>query len=80
MAENTHNYLSLLIFLPVIGAIVVGFLQAGDASLKRFGLGVTLINLMISIPVIMAFDRGTSQMQFVERYPWVPAFNIEYAV
>lgn len=48
--------------------------------MKQFALGLTLVNFLISVTLLPAFDGGTHAMQFVERYPWVPSFNIHYAV
>ncbi|MFQ5771292.1 MAG: NuoM family protein, partial [bacterium] len=34
--------------------------------------------LLIAVWIFMNFDRGTTMMQFVEQYKWIPSFNIEY--
>ncbi len=48
--------------------------------MKGSALGLTIANFLLSILLLPAFDTGTPAMQFVERYPWVPSFNIQYAV
>ena len=71
--------LSLLVWLPVAGGIAV--LCAGDRNAnaaKWVALVFALATLAICIPLWMYFDQSTSALQFVERMPWVPSFNIEY--
>jgi len=38
----------------------------------------TAVPLVLGILLYAAFDRSVPGMQFVERIPWIPAFNIEY--
>lgn len=78
---NIEGYLlSILIWLPIIGGLVV--LMTGDdakAEIARIvALGVSLATFVISIPLYTKFQTGSAAMQFVERVPWIKAFNIEY--
>ena len=75
-----RHLLSILIFLPLIGGILLAFLRSSPESIKRTSFGITLLNFVISIPLFVNFNKATHEMQFVERADWVPAFNIEYAV
>ena len=75
----TH-LLSILIFLPLIGGILLAFVRSSPEFLKRISLGITLLNFLVSISLFVNFNTATHEMQFVERADWIPAFNIEYAV
>jgi NADH-quinone oxidoreductase subunit M len=79
VVETGYPLLSIVVFLPLAGALAAMVLRSGDA-VKWLALGTTLITLVASIPLWTAFDRGTHAFQFVEEYAWIPTFNINYAV
>lgn len=70
--------LSLLIFLPIAGGLLT--LLCGDrATIARpVALLFSILTMLVSFGLYLGFDTSTAQMQFVERFPWVTAFNIEY--
>lgn len=78
--ESTGHLLSWVIFLPLAGAIIIGFFRGSEGSIRWLALGFTSLNLIISLPLWSRFDITTSEMQFVERASWIPAFDIQYAV
>ncbi|WP_026620468.1 NADH-quinone oxidoreductase subunit M (plasmid) [Ensifer sp. WSM1721] len=71
--------LSLIILLPVAGAAVLMFLRSEDA-VRWTALGVTGLDLALSIVMLAGFDTTTHEMQFTEKRPWVPALGITYAL
>jgi len=81
----TQNILSSLIWLPVFGGIAVILVgDDGDAASARAGqmrwltLAISLLTFALSIGLYNNFDNTTAAMQFVERAPWIAAFNVEY--
>ncbi len=71
--------LSLTIWLPIIGGILV--LASGDKepnATRWTALIVAILTFIVSLPLYSGFDISTADMQFVERSPWIPLFNIEY--
>ncbi len=71
--------LSILIWLPIVGGLVV--LAVGDRAGRPdrwLALAVSLVTFVLSIGLYTGFDFATHQMQFVERMAWIPAFSIEY--
>jgi NADH-quinone oxidoreductase subunit M len=71
--------LSLLIWLPIIGGLVV--IAAGEqrASLARLlALLVSGLTFVLSIFLYTAFDTSTAAMQFTEIKPWIATFDIWY--
>ncbi len=71
--------LTLVIWLPIIGGIAV--LASGDRgsdNSKWIALAFAILTFAISLGLWTGFDAGIGQMQFVERAPWIPTFNVEY--
>ncbi|MGB1859642.1 MAG: NADH-quinone oxidoreductase subunit M [Arenicellales bacterium] len=76
---NEH-LLSLLIWFPVVGGILV-LATGGDRramTARWLALGVAVITFALSVPLWTGFNRSTADMQFVERSPWIERFHIEY--
>jgi NADH-quinone oxidoreductase subunit M len=74
--------LSVVTFLPVVGAIFIAFLhddEAGVRNARWIALWTTLITFVISLILVWRFDPGTADFQFVEKRPWLGS-TIIYAV
>jgi NADH-quinone oxidoreductase subunit M len=79
MTMQDSGLLSLLVWLPIIGGLVVLALGESRASVGRWvALATSLAALALSIPLYQGFDPSTSDFQFVEQLPWIPAFNATY--
>jgi NADH-quinone oxidoreductase subunit M len=74
--------LSLLIFIPIIGAILIAFVPRERLDLIRwFALITSLITLLISLPLYGGdFAGSPTGYLFEEQYAWIPSFNISYHV
>ncbi len=71
--------LSLVIWLPIIGGLLVLAIQkVGDDAVRWLSLGVAILTFLISLPLFSKFDTSIYQMQFVELHSWIPVFNINY--
>lgn len=74
--------LSILIWLPMLGSVAA--LLTGDdrrANTSRWiALSTAMISLLLCIPLYLAFDTSTYQMQFTETYPWFPRYGVFYAL
>ncbi|MSV51069.1 MAG: NADH-quinone oxidoreductase subunit M, partial [Actinobacteria bacterium] len=79
---NTFPWLTALGALPLIGSVVVALLPKSRPSLaKQVALVIALATLVLTILMALSFDgSSTAPFQFVENYPWIPAFGISYAV
>lgn len=76
---NALPLLTLTIWLPIIGGLVV--LASGDQEKtlsKWTALAFAVLTFMVSLGLWIGFDSTTAEMQFVERAPWIPTFNVEY--
>ena len=76
-----HSHLlSILIWLPILGGILV--LATGDdrnaAMARKMGFGFSVATLLLSVLLYRNFDLTTADMQFVEQMPWINIFDIQY--
>ena len=78
----SFNYLSTIIFLPVVGAILIAFLPGLSArAIKRIAAVFTFVSLALSLFLFAIFDRSLAAagvMQFEEKLSWIPAINAHY--
>jgi NADH-quinone oxidoreductase subunit M len=71
--------LSVLIYVPLLGAVILLFVRREhETYIKGFTLVVSLIEFVLSIPLYFYFNEKTVGMQFVERAPWFPEWGITY--
>jgi NADH-quinone oxidoreductase subunit M len=71
--------LSMTTWLPILGSVLV--LGSGDkapAVTKWLALAFAVATFLVSLPLYVAFQPGTAEMQFVEKAAWIPAFNVHY--
>ena len=73
---SSFPWLTLLIFLPLAGAVAVFFVK--ESSVRMAALGVTIADLLISLPLWWLFDASSSQMQFGELAVWITSPPIHY--
>ncbi|RMG02230.1 MAG: NADH-quinone oxidoreductase subunit M [Nitrospirae bacterium] len=74
-----YPVLTSVIFTPVVGALVIFFVNRKQENFIRFTAFVTtLITFLLSLPLFTHFDKTTHAMQFVERKDWIPAWGIQY--
>jgi len=75
-------YLTTIIFLPVVGAIIIAFVPGlQDRVIKRISAVFTFIPLALSIFLFAIFDRSLGAagvIQFEEKLSWIPAINAHY--
>lgn len=75
------HILSLMIFFPVLGSIVILFIPSSRlGAIKGVATFFSAIPLLLAIRLFIIFDRAEAGLQFVERAPWIELFNIFYFV
>ena len=80
MEGMTPNILSILIWLPILGGILI-LSTGGDRNAqlaKKLALGFSAGTFLLSLSIYTDFDITTASMQFVERYKWIEALHIQY--
>ncbi|MBP7242063.1 NADH-quinone oxidoreductase subunit M [Amaricoccus sp.] len=79
------NLLSLVTFLPLIGAIVLLVFLRGDdehaqRNAKMLALVTTSATFLLSIFVMTGFDPSNTGFQFVEESPWLGGLTYKLGV
>ncbi|MBI4397214.1 MAG: NADH-quinone oxidoreductase subunit M [Elusimicrobia bacterium] len=73
--------LSLITFLPLVGAALILLLNNEKKAAIRWTASIfSAIPLAVSLWLYVNFDSASSAVQFLEKIPWIPAFNIHYSV
>ena len=74
-----ENILSLLIFIPIVSAMVLYLLPVDMRIIRYASFGVTLLTTTLSLWMYTHF-QASAQMQFVEEYAWIKAYGISYHI
>ena len=75
------NTLTILGLLPLVGSAAVFLLPKGsDLLAKQVALAVSIVVAIAGLGMALSFDRSVYGFQFVEKYQWIPAFGINYAL
>jgi len=75
------DILTVLLVLPLLGAVVVGVLPQRETNLaKGVGFAVAVTQFLISLSLLSGFELGTPGMQFETNTPWIAEFGINYHV
>jgi len=69
--------LSVICYLPLLGAIILLFIKS-DKKIKILANVIAFIDLLVSLLLIPYFKTTPLAMQFVEKFPWIPTFGIDY--
>lgn len=68
--------LSLLVFLPLLGAVLIWLLP--ERAARGLTMLVMLATLAAASAVLVAFDPGGARFQLLERELWVASLNVHY--
>jgi len=75
--------LSIITFLPTIGALFIALFVRGDekqiaTNSKNAALWISVGTFIFSLSIWSGFDYNTAQFQFVEKQQWIEGYNIYY--
>ena len=78
---NDFPWLTLLILVPLVGAVVTAFLPRvqGSALPKQVGLAFSGVTLLLAVAVAAQYSTGGG-MQFQEQHAWIKPAGVHYAL
>jgi len=73
--------LSLVTFLPLLGALLIlAVPKEKERAIQAVALIAAGLSLAVSLAMIALFDKTTPNMQFIERFSWIPSMDIHYVL
>ena len=73
--------LSILIWTPIVSGFLMLFFNRENSRYTRFySILISTLMLLVSIILLINFNFGIYNLQFVEIRPWIENFNINYHV
>jgi NADH-quinone oxidoreductase subunit M len=74
-------FLSVVIFLPLLGAVALCFFNGKNSSaIKTFALLVAMANLILSTLLFVWFNPHNAGVQFEANTVWIPSWGANYHV
>lgn len=78
---NGFPLITILTFVPFVGAILLAFSGGKSKSLPRaFALALSFISLALALIMWARFDPSSGAYQFEERHSWIPVLGVDYRV
>jgi NADH-quinone oxidoreductase subunit M len=75
----SHHYLSIILFTPLAGALLLLFVnKQHEDAIRWIANGVALAGFAISAPLWFWYDSKDAGFQFVERAVWIPSVGADY--
>ena len=82
MDFNGSGILTLLIFLPLLGAVIISSIIRKDNIVRYFALSIVTIELIISLFIFFSFDKDSTQkfqlIDSINNWISVNSFNVQY--
>ena len=81
MIITTQPILSIVTFLPLVGALFIATLPKAAANNARWvALWTTIVTFAVSLLIWANFDASTAAFQFVEEYEWLGPIKYKVGV
>jgi len=77
--------LSISIWFPILmGILLMALVRGNGEAAKRnarwMALIISIFEFLITLPLVLKFDRSTSAFQFEESAQWIPDYGINYVL
>ncbi len=81
MAFQDVYLISVLTWLPLVGAILVSLIPSEEKGILRwFAFGWSLLVFGLSLILLVGFNDANPDFQFTEKFQWIASLGISYAV
>jgi len=80
MEHMTFPILSVIVYLPAVGALILALLVPGKKVnlIRNSALVIAVADFLVSLLLLAQYNVGQSGFQFVERARWIPSLGISY--
>jgi len=76
-----NHLLSIVLFTPLIGALVLLFVNRRQEHLIRWIANVTaVLGFAVSLPLWFKYDPQSAAWQFTEKAEWIPSIGASYSL
>src|SRR5271169_523466 len=77
----SHHLLSVILFTPLLGALLLLFVPRESPALHRiFGNLFGVLGFVVSLPLVRHFHAGYEDYTFKESYQWIPSIGAKYSL
>jgi len=81
MDLSTAPLLSIVMFMPLVGALIISLLnREAKGNARWIALWTTIVTFLISILIWVRFDPTNAGFQFVEERPWLHGMSFKLGV
>ena len=77
MAESGFPLLSVILWVPLVGAALV-LLTRGRSAAAAVAMLAALVSLLAAVAMVVEFDPAAIGYQFLEEHDWITALDISY--
>jgi NADH-quinone oxidoreductase subunit M len=75
------HILSIVLFTPLAGLLLLLLIPAQNKFLIRLWANIAAAaGFLVSIPLLIGFDKAKDGYQFVERASWIPSLGVQYLI
>ena len=79
MSYADFPLLSLIMFTPLVGAVLLLFVSKPN-TIRWVANGFAMLGFLVSLPLWFWLDTTSPDWQFVERHEWIPSIGAEYFI
>lgn len=77
----SEHLLSVILFTPLAGLLVLLCIPGSQKNLIRWWANLSaLAGFLVSLPLLLNFNRNLDGNQFVERANWIPSLGVQYLI
>src|SRR5271165_5107135 len=81
MEHSSHHLLSVILFTPLVGALLLMFIPREAPMLHRLvGNLFGVLGFVVSLPLMLHFSAGSGEYEFREAAEWIPSIGAKYSL
>src|SRR5580704_17609328 len=81
MEHSSSHLLSVILFTPLVGALLLLFIPRESQVLHRLvGNLFGVLGFLVSVPLILHFPAGSGAYEFRESADWIPSIGAQYSL